>query len=103
MGANAVVILFTMDGCPACADYAPKFDRIAAAYEASGVPVYRYDADDERPDVQHLVKRLNVQATPTTFVLRRGPGEIRQEGDLEEYEIRELFEVARRLNGIGAP
>lgn len=88
---NIIVIVFSMEGCGACEAYAPTFQRVAAS--RPDVRSYVYDCNDQRPEVQQLVERFKISSTPTTLVLRRGPGEIREEGELEEAELRALFDV----------
>jgi thioredoxin-like negative regulator of GroEL len=91
--ARVVVVVFKIAGCEACADYLPKFQRIAQRY-ARCLPIYVVDAND--PRYQTLANRLNVSAVPATFALRRGTGLIRLEGDSSEAEIAWLLNIAAR-------
>lgn len=93
--ARAVVILFTIPGCGACAEYKPRFQRIAQQYQHV-VPIYMLNANDTRPDVADLASRLGVANVPATFVLRRPMGVIRVEGAIPDSQIAWLLGVAAR-------
>jgi thiol-disulfide isomerase/thioredoxin len=89
--ANAVVVVFAMKECPACADYMPRFQAVASQF-AGRVGYQILDAN--APGVQALAERFNIEATPTTLVLRRPVGAIKAEGSLSDGEILHLFNVA---------
>lgn len=93
--ARVVVVLFTIPGCEACAEYKPRFQRIAQQYQ-SIVPILMFNANDMRPDVADLANRLNVASVPATFVLRRPTGLIRVEGAIPDSQIAWLLGVAAR-------
>jgi len=93
--ARTVVVLFTVPGCDACAEYKPRFQRIAQQYQHA-VPIYVLNANDTRPDVADLASRLNVANVPATFVLRRPTGVIRVEGAIPDDQIAWLLGVAAR-------
>jgi len=93
--ANAVVIVFVMENCPACAEFKPLLEKLAEKYKGQ-VPMLVYDANDERREVQALADRLGVHATPATYVMRRGPvTPIGVEGVLGEPELEYMFNLAR--------
>lgn len=92
---RAVVVLFTIPGCDACAEYKPRFQRIAQQYQ-SIVPIYMLNANDTNPQVADLASRLNVAHVPATFVLRRPTGVIRVEGAIPDDQIAWLLGVAAR-------
>jgi len=96
-----VVVVFVMSGCPACEEYLPRFQRIAAPYMQAGVPVLVYDAASEDQRIQSLADRWGVEATPTTIVARHGPGMLKEEGAIDDHGIKTLMDVAYRvhLNG----
>ena len=96
-----VVVVFHMDGCPACEAFLPKFRAIAPQYgplsengpmavTGRGVPSGIYDANKFDP----LAERFDIRATPTTLVLRRPYGQLREEGDLDERTIHRMFQSA---------
>lgn len=89
--ANAVIVVFAMRECPACADYMPRFQAVAGQF-AGRVPYQILDAN--APDVQELANRFDIAATPTTLVLRRPAGAIKAEGSLSDGEILRLFNIA---------
>ena len=93
--ARVVVVVFTIPGCDACAEYKPRFQQIAQHYQTI-VPIYMLDANDTRPDVADLASRLNVAHVPATFVLRRPTGVIRIEGSIPDDQIARLLGVAAR-------
>jgi thioredoxin-like negative regulator of GroEL len=90
---RTVVVVFTIAGCEACEEYKPRFHRMAQHYQAH-VPVMMFDAND--PRCADLANRLNVQAVPATFVLRRPTGVIRVEGAIPDSQIAWLLGVAAR-------
>ena len=91
--ANAVVVVFTIEGCEACEEYKPRFSRIAQQYQHH-VPILMYDAND--PRCADLATRLNVTNVPATFVLRRPTGMMRVEGGIPDSQIAWLLGVAAR-------
>lgn len=90
---RVVVVLFTIAGCEACAEYKPRFHRMAQHYR-NYVPVMAFDAND--PRCADLANRLNVTNVPATFVLRKPTGVIRVEGAIPDSQIAWLLGVAAR-------
>jgi thiol-disulfide isomerase/thioredoxin len=88
-----VVVLFTLEGCPACEEYKPRFAKIAKTYQGH-VPVVFADAND--PKFQDLAERLNVEAVPATFMLRRPRGMIRMVGSVSDQQVHWLLGTAAR-------
>jgi len=88
-----VVILFKMDGCPACAAFEPRFRQLATPY-LGRFPILIADAND--PGVAPLADRLGVNAVPATFVMRKPSGIIRAEGVLSDAELGWMLNVAAR-------
>jgi thioredoxin-like negative regulator of GroEL len=91
--ARIVVVVFTIQGCEACADYKPRFERVAGAYGGC-VPIVMADAND--PRFAQLADRLSVQEVPATFVLRKPRGVIRVVGSVPDSQINWLMGVAAR-------
>jgi thiol-disulfide isomerase/thioredoxin len=87
---RSAVVVFHMPGCEACAEYVPRFQRVAS--QRARVPVYILDAN--APQNQALADRLNVTAVPCTFVLRQPHGVMRREGGLSDEEIVWVLAVA---------
>lgn len=112
---NVVILVFAMDGCPACEHYVPRLLREAEALRAEGypfvvyqpgmmlapraIPIVVYDAATPDVDVQKLADRYAVQATPTTIVATRGPGGFKSEGSLANNQARWLLLMANEANG----
>lgn len=92
---RAIVVLFTIAGCGACAEYKPRFQRIAQHYRHL-VPIYMFDANSRQPEIADLANRLHVMAVPATFVLRRPSGLIRVEGAVPDSQIAWLLGIATR-------
>ena len=91
--ARIAVVVFTIKGCPACAEYKPRFQRLAAPY-AGCIPIVVVDANDAR--YSQLADRLGVQEVPATFVLRKPRGIIRVIGGAPDAQINWLLGVAAR-------
>jgi len=91
--ARIVVVVFTIEGCAACAEYKPRFQRVASAYMGC-VPIIVADAND--PRYTPLADRLGVQEVPATFVLRKPRGMIRAVGGLADAQINWLMGLAAR-------
>lgn len=89
---SPAVFVFIQEGCPACTDYEPKFERIAA--EHRGVVVGRYDLAMPDPRVQEFAEKLGVKATPTTVVMTSHGTFQRHVGSLPVAQIRALFAAA---------
>lgn len=96
-----VVLVFHMEGCPACEQFLPKFRAIAPHYgplsensymavTGRGVPSGIYDANKFDP----LAERFDIRATPTMLVARRQERPVREEGDLDERTIHGMFQWA---------
>ena len=103
---NVVVLVFAMDGCPACHHYVPRVIAEANALngvlaqqgrsfvvnpetqpEPGQIPILLFDAAADNAEVQAIADRFNVQATPTTVVATRGPGSMKLEGSLANNQI----------------
>lgn len=95
--ARAVVVVFTIEGCEACKEYKPTFMKVANGYRNS-VPIYMLDANSTDPQVASLAQRLNVQAVPATFVLRKPTGMIKVEGAIPADQVVWLCDIAAREN-----
>jgi thiol-disulfide isomerase/thioredoxin len=88
--AGAIVVVFTIPGCPACEDYIPQFQQVAGQYPT--VQSYVIDASTQQGGP--YADRFGVEATPTTMVLRNPTGAIKTEGALDIGAIHHLFGIA---------
>lgn len=89
------VFVFIQEGCGACHDYMPKFERIAAEYPKNEPPIGRYDLATDDARVQEFAAKLGVKATPTTVVMTSHGTFQRHVGSLPVAQIRQLFEAAK--------
>ena len=89
--ANVVVVMFVMEGCGACHEYAPTFLKVSREFTGK-VPAYILDVNT--PQGGQLADQYDVMATPTTLVLRRPMGALKAEGALDEASVRRLFTIA---------
>lgn len=87
------VFVFIQEGCGACHDYMPKFERVAADYGNTTIGRYDLATDDAR--VQEFAAKLGVKATPTTVVMTSHGTFQRHVGSLPVAQIRQLFEAAK--------
>ena len=84
--ASTAVFVFGQAGCPACADYVPRFKRLAAS---APFPVGVYDLAKDR-HAQGFADKLAIRATPTTVVM--AGGRLRKvEGSVSNTEIVKLL------------
>jgi thioredoxin-like negative regulator of GroEL len=89
--ARVVVVLFTMNGCPACHEFRPRFRKLAEPY-GRYMPIVMADVDD--PRFEGLAERLQVRELPVTFALRRPHGMIRVVGNVPDAHAKWLLDVA---------
>jgi len=93
MGANRIgtsrtsLVVFHMQGCPACHEYLPRLR--AAARRHPTVPVHVMEAGQN----SQLADAFKVSAVPATFVVK-GTRSIRREGALPDHEIEWAFRLA---------
>lgn len=98
---DAIVVVFTMDGCGHCEDFMPTFERVARSWSRT-VPAYELKADDPNPEIQRLADRLKVTGTPTTAAIRRySGGAAKIEGAGSAQQVNELFKQAHLVNTGG--
>lgn len=108
---KVVIIVFGMPGCGACEAYLPRFSARAARHgrrlhvyrpgrpvPAGAVPILVYDAASPDEGVQDLANRYAISSTPSTLVLRRGPGAFKVEGNLSDAQIDHLLGLALEAN-----
>jgi thioredoxin-related protein len=107
---NAVIIVFAMDGCPACEDFTPRFHQQVAAFQAYGhpfvyyelgmplmpgqIPVIVLDGASEDPSIDEVAQRHNVEALPTTILLRRYQFPAKSEGAVDDETIHRMLTAA---------
>lgn len=85
-----IVIVWGMNGCPACEEYTPRFRRIAGRY-ARCVPAVVIDSEQYEQASDHY----RIRATPTTMISRYGRRSLHHiEGSAPDAEIERLFQIA---------
>ncbi len=94
---RVVIVLFVMDGCPACEEFKPTFMKVAKKYN-SRVPVSIADAATAQTQV--FAEKHKVEATPTMLVMFKGsPYTAKFEGAHSEPETVMVFEQAAQMAG----
>lgn len=110
---KVLVVVFAMNGCPACGDFLPKFTKAIDAAQKRGepfvvwqpnqaiapgqIPVLVYDAGSEAPDLQAFADKLGVVGVPATYVLTRN-GTLKAEGTMGQREIAAMLKSAVAAN-----
>jgi thioredoxin-like negative regulator of GroEL len=87
------VFVFIQQGCAACHDYMPKFERARSRHPSVTVGVYDLATNDAR--VQHFAEVLGVRATPTTVVQTSGGAHHKHVGSLPMAQIEQVLASAR--------
>lgn len=108
---NVVIIVFAMPECGACETYLPRLIERSQAHGApfevfdggrapakGRVPILTYDVASDDKAVQQFADQYQVTSTPTTLVLRRGPGSFKLEGALSPGQIDYVLAVAKEAN-----
>ena len=85
---DRAVIVFLMQGCPACHDYEPRFKRIASPLRGR-LPMAIKDVHQAAP----LADRFGIKVTPTTVVWKNGRAK-KIEGAVPDTQIVSLLRQA---------
>jgi thiol-disulfide isomerase/thioredoxin len=86
------VVVFHMDGCPACHDYLPRFRRIAVKYRPF---IAIKAANISVPSNQEAANKYKIVAAPTTLILDvEGKVLSRSKGALDAKAIEAIFTEA---------
>lgn len=88
-----LILMFGMEGCPACEATLPRFVKVRK--EFSHIPAYAIDSN--RNSISDVADRLKVSITPTTFLLRYGRIDKRFEGEASVADFEKLFRYADGL------
>jgi thiol-disulfide isomerase/thioredoxin len=88
------VVVFHQSGCPACAEYLPRFRRVAVKYRAHlNIQTPNVDRSDKR--IQDAAIAYKINAAPTTLVLDQNDKVLKRSiGALTEAQLTKLFEFA---------
>jgi thiol-disulfide isomerase/thioredoxin len=86
------VVVFHMNGCPACHEYLPRFRRIAVKYRAF-VPIK--SANISIASNVATADKYKIKAAPTTLILDASDKVVRRyTGALDAKAIEEIFTEA---------
>lgn len=92
-----LIIMFGMDGCPACSEWLPRFH--AAAQRHPRVPAFAVESNAQ----SDAADRFGVRETPTTFLLQEGRIVMRFKGAGSTADAEKLFhhgeELVQRQDG----
>lgn len=90
------VVVFHQHGCPACAEYLPRFRRIAPKYRAFlNVQIANLDRADRR--IQDAAMAFKITGVPTTLVLDANDKVVKRSvGAVTDEQIVKLFEFAAK-------
>lgn len=107
---SAVIVVFAMDGCPACEDYKPRLVRQVKRWQQHGarfvvaerpqefspsvIPVLLLDAQNANPQIQDVANQYGVTGLPTTILFRRWHGPTILEGAIGDREIEAMLHDA---------
>jgi len=85
-----VVLVWTMEGCPACQEYIPIWRQVAAQY-AGCIPSMVLDVNQN----PKLADAMRVMSTPTTMIVRNGQRSFYYLGGAASAEeVQRLYEAA---------
>jgi thiol-disulfide isomerase/thioredoxin len=84
-----LVLVFVMEGCPACEGYVPKFRQVAERHKTRAFAI---DCNKQTKAADFY----KISNTPTTLVLRHGFEIMRKEGELSTTEVENIFRFAER-------
>lgn len=82
-----VVTVWHQPGCGHCEEFMPRLHPVAARYSQCGVPTVAIDATQN----SRLADGLNIEATPTVIVMRKGKTVKKYPKALEDAELEELY------------
>lgn len=95
---RVILVIVTMDGCPACEEYKPVFAEVATRYQnAPGLQIIDLDANDPDPEVQRWMNQHKVEGVPCVLVMRRnelGGGVWKSEGTQDRAFTEQTFAFA---------
>lgn len=88
MNPNVVLVVFVMEGCPACEAFEPTVRKLATKYQ-SCISTYIVDCND--PKWSPLADKHKISATPTTILFKKRGIAGRKEGMMEEAELEKWY------------
>lgn len=95
----ALILVFGMEGCPACEAYLPKFRAVAGRHPR--VPAYAAESNEQSA----AADRFGVRVTPSTFLTSYGRVLLSFPGEGTVADLEKLFRHAEGLldkaDGLG--
>jgi len=107
---RAMIVLFAMDGCHACHDYKPRFEKQVNRFIGHGVPMVWYkpgstiarhqipvliiDAASTDQSVTAFGDAYAIQALPSTLLLTHNGRPIKLDGAISDAELYQLLVAA---------
>lgn len=111
---KSLIIVFAMEGCPACHSYLPRLTKMIEGFKAHGAPivihdgrkkvrpgqilVVVYDGGSQDPGIVQLADAYKIEALPTTILLTHNAAPVKLEGELPDEDIYELLASATIAN-----
>jgi len=111
---KVVIVVFAMPGCPACADYQPRFTKQVEGFKHYGAPFVFYtpgqklapgqipvvilDGTSQDPSIVSFADLYQVSAMPTTILLTYNAPPYRAEGAISDQEVYDLLSSAVHAN-----
>ena len=86
------LVVFGMDGCPACSSYLTLFRPIAKRHD--DVPAFAIDSSLEQNAA--AADHYGITVTPTTILMKYGKQIQRFEGEGSRADIEKLFRYAEK-------
>lgn len=90
MSTPRAVFVFGQTGCPHCAEYIPRFKRLAASYRVS-FPIGVYDLAKDQHGQEFAERLGGVRVVPTTVVMNHRGGIQKLPGALSNAQITALL------------
>lgn len=100
---HAVIVVFAMEGCPACEEYKPRLEKEIKRWQANNAPlvigqkgqtfgpyevaVIFVDAASEDPQVQQLANDFAIEGVPATILFTRKARPRKIEGAVDDVQI----------------
>lgn len=90
------IVVFHQHGCPACANYLPRFKRKAVKYRAF-VTIKTANLSGDSKKILDAADRYKINVVPITLVLDANDAVLKRvEGSISDKEITELLEFAAK-------
>lgn len=111
---KSMIIVFAIDGCEACGDFKPRFEKMVNGFRKHGVPMIWWspnrqvkpgeipvlivDAGSQDPSVVGLADQHQISALPSTLLLTHNARPVKLEGAIDDTEIYQVLVSATYAN-----